>query len=136
MTKSYGLHHPVDPNGPPGLPLSRGDRRHLAPLPGKFIVHERSQSALEGQWPGDLVVIEVPDTCAAAHWNNSAKYPGTAHLRIRKTSSTLIAIGGGKRPHRAADIGAKPPTARCPPPAGYSPAFRSEYWRKNRDHRS
>jgi uncharacterized protein (DUF1330 family) len=44
----------------------------LEPFAGRFLVHGGKVERLEGNWSGDLVIIEFPDRERARAWYQSA----------------------------------------------------------------
>lgn len=40
----------------------------MAPYGGRFLIHGGRLTPLEGEWDGDLIVIEFPDHEAAVAW--------------------------------------------------------------------
>jgi uncharacterized protein (DUF1330 family) len=71
---------------------------------GRFLVHGARPEVFEGQWVGDLVVIEFPDLERARAWYWSTPYREIAPLRIDNSNSEILLIDGVDRSHRATDI--------------------------------
>jgi uncharacterized protein (DUF1330 family) len=76
----------------------------LAPFDGRFIVHGGDKSVLEGNWPGDLVVIAFPDGQRARAWYDSERYRAIQPLRTRNSEADVILIDGVSEDHRATDV--------------------------------
>ena len=73
----------------------------LKPYGGEFIVHGGHLEPLEGQWGGDVVIIEFPDRACAMRWYESADYQRILVLRLRN-SQGLVAIVEGVTPGHTA----------------------------------
>jgi uncharacterized protein (DUF1330 family) len=76
----------------------------LAPFGGRFRVHGGEVQALEGQWSGDLVIIEFPDRSQACGWYESAEYRAILPLRRQNTEGELIFIDTVPENHRSTDL--------------------------------
>ncbi|MEQ8249994.1 MAG: DUF1330 domain-containing protein [Oceanibaculum nanhaiense] len=76
----------------------------LAPFDGRFLIHGGDKAVLEGEWPGDLVVIAFPDMKAARAWYESPTYARLLPLRLNKAKGAVILIEGVGEGHRATDI--------------------------------
>lgn len=61
---------------------------------GRWISHGRSSEVLEGELPGDLVIIEFPDLATARAWYDSEDYQSIIPLRTRNTSSVVALTEG------------------------------------------
>lgn len=58
---------------------------------GKPIVFEPSPEVIEGQWPGQTVIIEFESVAAAKAWYNSGAYkPLIAERRVAADSNAVI----------------------------------------------
>jgi uncharacterized protein (DUF1330 family) len=79
----------------------------LAPFEGRFI-HGGDKTVLEGQWPGDLIVIAFPEREAAEQWYTSQSYRDIQHLRADNSEGDVILIAGVGEEHRATDVLAGP----------------------------
>ncbi|MBW1596895.1 DUF1330 domain-containing protein [Streptomyces sp. JJ38] len=66
----------------------------LDPFSGRFLVHGAEVEVLEGAWPGDVVVIEFPDTAAARAWYDSPAYRELLPLRTEHIKGDVILVGG------------------------------------------
>ena len=76
----------------------------LEPFGGKFIVHGGRPELLEGQWRGDLIVIEFPDRERARAWYASPAYQQILRLRTDNAESDIILVDGVGENHRATDV--------------------------------
>lgn len=76
----------------------------LAPFSGRFLVHGASPTQVESRWPGDLIVIEFPETSAAADWYASDAYQAILPLRTGNAEGAVALFTGVEHPHRATDI--------------------------------
>lgn len=76
----------------------------LAPFGGRFRVHGARAECVEGEWRGDLIVIEFPDLEKARAWYGSDAYREILPLRARNSRGTILLIDGVADPHRATDI--------------------------------
>ncbi|WP_433650355.1 DUF1330 domain-containing protein [Micromonospora zamorensis] len=78
----------------------------LAPFEGRFIVHGGPVEVLEGSWPGDLVVIEFPDSARARSWYGSDAYQEIKPLRTRHLAGDVILVEGVDADHSSAEMAA------------------------------
>ena len=76
----------------------------LAPFGGRFLVHGGRVEAVEGTWPGHLIVIEFPDRARADAWYHSAAYQEILALRTDNSRSDVIIAEGVGTDHRATDV--------------------------------
>ena len=76
----------------------------LAPFRGRFRVHGGPYDVVEGNWSGDVVVLEFPDRGAAREWYASAAYQAILPLRTNNSSCDVIFIDTVSDDHRATDI--------------------------------
>jgi uncharacterized protein (DUF1330 family) len=76
----------------------------LAPYGGKFIIHGGRPTRLEGEWRGDLVVIEFPSRQAVVDWYESPAYQAILALRTENSDSDVIIIDGVDEHHKATDV--------------------------------
>ncbi|MEV4756507.1 DUF1330 domain-containing protein [Micromonospora sp. NPDC049559] len=79
----------------------------LAPFGGRFIVHGGTVDVLEGDWPGDVVIIEFPDLAAARAWYASDDYQEIKHLRTRHIPGEVILVDGVEPDHDSARMAAE-----------------------------
>lgn len=83
----------------------------LAPYGGRFLVHGDRADVREGNFVGDLIMIEFPDRDRAEGWYESAGYTAIVSLRTENTEGWLILIDGVPSDHRATDILSTSPTS-------------------------
>ncbi len=73
----------------------------LAPYGGRFIVHGGPIVQVEGEWPGDVVIIEFPDATAAEEWYASPAYQEILPLRTEHSNSMTGLLRGLPKDYRA-----------------------------------
>ncbi|MGW3787279.1 DUF1330 domain-containing protein [Micromonospora chokoriensis] len=78
----------------------------LVPFGGRFIVHGGPIEVLEGDWPGDLVIIEFPDLSAARSWYGSSAYQEIKPLRTRHLAGEVILVEGVAADHNSSEMAA------------------------------
>jgi uncharacterized protein (DUF1330 family) len=76
----------------------------LEPFAGRFVVHGATVEVMEGQWPGDIVVIAFPDLTAARAWYASPAYQAILALRTDNSRGDVILVPGCDADHRGADL--------------------------------
>ena len=76
----------------------------LRPFGGRFRVHGGAAEVLEGDWSGDLVVIEFPDRRSARAWYASPAYRAILPLRRRNAAGEVILIDAVPPGHRSVDV--------------------------------
>ncbi|SFJ15945.1 DUF1330 domain-containing protein [Caulobacter sp. UNC279MFTsu5.1] len=76
----------------------------LEPYDGRFIVHGVQAEVMEGQWPGDIVVIAFPDLAAARAWYASPAYQAILALRTDHSQGDVILVAGCGANHKGADL--------------------------------
>jgi len=76
----------------------------LDPFGGRFIVHGGTVDVLEGDWPGDVVMIEFPDMAKARSWYDSSSYQEIKPLRTRHLSGEVIIVEGVGPDHNSAQM--------------------------------
>ena len=76
----------------------------LKPYDGRFIVHGARVEVLEGQWPGDIVVIAFPDLATARAWYVSPAYQAILALRTDNSQGDVILVPGCAPDHRSTDL--------------------------------
>lgn len=82
--------------------LSRIDAT-LAPFGGRFIVHGGEVHGVEGEWDGDLIVLEFPDREAARGWYESEAYQAILPLRTEHSHGIAAIVGGVPAGYQATD---------------------------------
>jgi uncharacterized protein (DUF1330 family) len=80
----------------------------LAPFGGRYIIHGGRKTVLEGDWPGDLIIIAFPDRAAAAAWYASPAYQAIKPLRSEHSAGDVVLVDGVGADHRATDVLAVP----------------------------
>jgi uncharacterized protein (DUF1330 family) len=105
MPKSYAIGHlrTVDV-GPEIVEYLRRIDATLAPFGGRFLVHGMQHEVLEGEWPGDVIIIEFPDRAGAEAWYRSEAYQEILPLRTRNADGSVILVDGNALDHRGADV--------------------------------
>ncbi|WP_328654939.1 DUF1330 domain-containing protein [Micromonospora sp. NBC_00330] len=78
----------------------------LAPFAGRFIVHGGTIDVLEGDWPGDVIVIEFPDLEQARSWYRSSDYQEIKPLRTRHLAGEVILVDGVEPGHDSSQLAA------------------------------
>ncbi|MGF1629031.1 MAG: DUF1330 domain-containing protein [Kiloniellaceae bacterium] len=76
----------------------------LAPFGGRYIVHGGAKTVLEGEWPGDIVIVAFPDRESARAWYASPAYRAIAALRTDNSDGDVVLVDGVADGHRATDI--------------------------------
>lgn len=71
---------------------------------GRFKVHGGDFELLEGDWSGDLIIIEFPDRVRARAWYASPAYRRILPLRTNNSCGDVILIDAVPDSHRAADV--------------------------------
>ncbi|MGW2840836.1 DUF1330 domain-containing protein [Streptomyces sp. NPDC001493] len=75
----------------------------MAPYGGRFLVHGGRLAAYEGEWDGDLVVLEFPGLTAAQEWYESPAYQAILPLRTEHATSMVALVEGVGEDYHAAD---------------------------------
>ncbi|NYJ02545.1 uncharacterized protein (DUF1330 family) [Nocardioides thalensis] len=75
----------------------------IAPYGGRFLVHGGKLTPAEGEWTGDLVIIEFPGSEAAAAWYASPAYQEILPLRTEHSRSIACLVEGVPDGYRAVD---------------------------------
>jgi uncharacterized protein (DUF1330 family) len=76
----------------------------LEPYGGRFLVHGGKFEQLEGNWSGDLIIIEFADRETARAWYNSPSYQAIVPLRMSNSEGDIIFIDTVAADHRATDV--------------------------------
>jgi uncharacterized protein (DUF1330 family) len=66
----------------------------MQPFGGRFLLHGGPVDAVEGNWTGDLIIIEFPDLDSARGWYESPEYLQIRHLRTENTTADTIIFDG------------------------------------------
>jgi uncharacterized protein (DUF1330 family) len=61
---------------------------------GRFRFHGGAKEQIEGEWQGDLIIIEFPDYAAARAWYESPEYQEILPLRTDHMVANTILIEG------------------------------------------
>ena len=76
----------------------------LQPYDGRFVVHGGEMTVLEGEFPGNIVVIEFPDRAGAEAWYASPAYREILPLRTRNSDGAVVIVDGVEPGHRAPEV--------------------------------
>lgn len=79
----------------------------FAPFGGEWVIHGASPDVVEGDWPGDLVIIGFPSLAAARAWYDSAEYAAILTLRSDHSDGAVALVEGVPGGYRAASTVAK-----------------------------
>jgi uncharacterized protein (DUF1330 family) len=90
--------------GPAIVEYLKGIDATLAPFGGKFRVHGDPIELLEGEFCGDLIVIEFPNMETARQWYASPAYQAIMPLRTGHASGAIFLVAGVPGDHVATDI--------------------------------
>ena len=86
---TYLINHLRIPNGipkPENLEYLENVEATFKPYGGKWLVLDAQVEALEGSWPGSVVLMEFPDKATAKRWYTSPEYQEILHLRTDTAS--------------------------------------------------
>ena len=92
---TYLINHLRIPNDVPneeGLEYLEKVEATFRPYGGKWLVLGEHDEALEGAWPGAVVLMEFPDREAANTWYHSPAYQEILHLRTDNTIGDVILV--------------------------------------------
>jgi uncharacterized protein (DUF1330 family) len=70
---------------------------------GRFLVHGGPVTHMEGNWIGQLILIEFPDRDSLLAWYNSPEYQTILPLRTRHMRADIIIADGLPAGYRATD---------------------------------
>ncbi|AEF40881.1 DUF1330 domain-containing protein [Hoyosella subflava] len=70
---------------------------------GRFLVHGGALTAMEGEWPGDVIIIEFPSRDDALAWYNSSAYQEILPLRTEHSNGIAAIIEGVPCAYRATE---------------------------------
>jgi uncharacterized protein (DUF1330 family) len=76
----------------------------LEPFGGRFIIHGGPKTVLEGNWPGDLIVIAFPNIESAQEWYRSPAYQEIVRLRTDNSQGDVLIMDGVDADHKATDV--------------------------------
>lgn len=76
----------------------------LAPFAGRYPIHWGEKHNLEGQFIGDLIVIDFADLQQAQAWYTSAAYRTILPLRTSHSKTDVFLIEGVRPEHKATDV--------------------------------
>lgn len=79
----------------------------LVPFDGRFLIHGGRAHVLEGDWRGDLIVIEFPSLEQARNWYQSPGYQQILRLRTDNAVGEALLIEGVPPGYRATSVIAK-----------------------------
>jgi uncharacterized protein (DUF1330 family) len=82
----------------------------FAPFGGRLLVHGGVQETLEGECPGELVIVGFPDRERARAWYGSAAYQAILPLRRANARGEVILVDAVPEGHRATAILTAPAT--------------------------
>jgi len=102
--KAYAICHLTDVDfGPEIIEYLEKIDATLPPYDGRFIVHGGDIEVAEGEWDGDVVIIEFPSRAAARSWFESPAYQAIVHLRTEHSTSMAALLTGVTPGHQATD---------------------------------
>ncbi len=90
--------------GPPIVEYLERIDATLAPYQARFLIHGDPADVREGEFGGDLIVIEFPDRDHAVGWYESAAYREIVSLRTENSQGWVVLIDGVPSDHRATDV--------------------------------
>jgi uncharacterized protein (DUF1330 family) len=76
----------------------------LAPFGGRFVVHRDRPDVRDGEFAGNVIVIEFPDRASATAWYVSEAYQEILPLRTRNARGWPVIVDGVSAGHRATDV--------------------------------
>ncbi|MEQ8832542.1 MAG: DUF1330 domain-containing protein [Alphaproteobacteria bacterium] len=76
----------------------------MAPFGGIYLVHGNPKTVLEGDWPGDVVILQFPDRASAEGWYASDAYRAILLLRTKNAQCDVILIDTVAPDHKGTDI--------------------------------
>jgi uncharacterized protein (DUF1330 family) len=76
----------------------------LAPYGGRFLVHGDPADVREGDFGGDVIVIEFADRGRAVGWYESHDYREILTLRTENTTGWVVLVDGVPADHSATDV--------------------------------
>ncbi|GAA4633138.1 DUF1330 domain-containing protein [Actinoallomurus vinaceus] len=100
---AVGHLHEVTP-GPAIVEYLERIEATLEPYGGRYVIHGAKADVREGDWSGDLIVIEFPDLDKARAWYDSPAYREIIPLRADHSRGAILLIDGTGDDHRATDV--------------------------------
>lgn len=79
----------------------------FAPFGGEWAIHGTSPHVVEGEWPGDVVMICFPTLSAAREWYTSSEYQAILGLRTDHSVGTVALVEGVPEGYQATETVAK-----------------------------
>lgn len=76
----------------------------LAPYGGRFLVHGGRNHVLEGEWEGQVIVLEFPDFLRARRWYGSPEYQAIIAHRTAESCGVIMLCNGVPPEHVATDV--------------------------------
>lgn len=76
----------------------------LGPFEGEFLVHGVSPEVVDGDLPGDVVIIGFPDLARARAWYESPSYQSILRLRTENSTGGAALLDGVPPGYRAASF--------------------------------
>ncbi len=76
----------------------------LAAHHGEFLVHGATPDAVEGEWPGSIVIIRFPSVDQAHAWYRSPGYQAILPLRTEHSHSIAAMLEGVPADYTAASL--------------------------------
>lgn len=70
----------------------------------ELLIREKAHTHEEGDWSGDLIVIEFPDLERARAWYESPAYQEILPLRAEHSRGAILLIDGEDADHAATDV--------------------------------
>lgn len=104
MTKCYAICYLRDVDfGPEIIDYIERIDETLAPYGGRWLIHGGRLTPVEGDWDGDVVILEFPDTATAQAWYASPAYQAILPLRTEHSRSVTALVEGVPDGYRAVD---------------------------------
>ncbi|MFE0105504.1 DUF1330 domain-containing protein [Streptomyces sp. NPDC059009] len=66
----------------------------FGPYGGRFLVHGGTSEVVEGEWAGDMIVVEFPDMGSLKEWYASAAYQEIVRLRTDHIRGNMMFVDG------------------------------------------
>ncbi|AKU18498.1 DUF1330 domain-containing protein [Luteipulveratus mongoliensis] len=68
---------------------------------GHFVIHGGDLTAMEGEWPGDIIMIAFPSKALALEWYASPEYQDILALRTEHSEGIAAIVEGVPAGYRA-----------------------------------